>query len=313
MSTLAAEPSTRGQLETIHSFVEQRFPLYMSPNIASIRALYEAAKQGRWNPYVDVPWKQLSAAGLEPEVAEAARRTWSRRAWGEATGLSETPALLIRFCMETGREIEPKFFLTVRNTEEVWAIECFDRVAEAFGGRVLRPANPAYEATFNQHRHRRVVSAEQMLDAYVAVHCAFEDGLEFALAKAWREGADQPILAGMLDKMLAPKERHATFGWLYLEHRAALWSEADRAVIAAELVRHVNEVEMLGLHCPWLAPERAEAEARADAVTAAAGLGAASKDAEAGTVVDFVAGARTRLADLGVELPKFNSNHIGWF
>lgn len=311
--SLAAEPTGTGKLETIHSFVEQRFPLYMSPNIASIRALYEEAKQGRWNPYREVPWADLGPGEADAEVADAVRRTYSRRAWGEATGLTETPALLIRFCMETGREIEPKFFLTVRNTEEVWNIECFDRVAEAFGGRVLRPDNAAYEAAYNQHRHRRVVSAAQMLDAYVAVHCAFEDGLEYALTKSWHEAATHPIIAGMLEKMLAPKQRHGTFGWLYLEHRAPMWSEADKAVIAQELVRHVNEVEMMGLHCPWLAPELAEAEARADAITAEAGLGAATKEAETGVLVDFVADARTRLGEFGIELPKFNSNHVGWF
>ena len=64
--------------------------------------------------------------------------------WIEATGLTETPALLMRFCMEAGREIDPKFYLTVRNTEEAWHVECFDRVAEAFGGRMTerRPTVP---------------------------------------------------------------------------------------------------------------------------------------------------------------------------
>ncbi|MBJ3778502.1 hypothetical protein [Acuticoccus mangrovi] len=313
MSTLAADRPTQGELDTIYSFVEQRFPLYLSPKIASINDLYEAAKQGRWNPFQEVPWKALTADGLDPETAAAVRRTYSRRAWGEATGLTETPALLIRFCMETGREVDPKFFLTVRNTEEVWAIECFDRVAEAFGGRIERPENRAYEAAFNQHRHRQVVSASQLLDAYVAVHCAFEDGLEYGLTKAWREGAADPILAGMFDKILPGKERHGTFGWLYLEHRAPTWSEEDKAAITEQLVRHVNDVEMLGLHCPWLAPERAEAEARADAITAEAGLGAVSKEAESEVLVGFVADARQRFAELGIDLPRFNSNHIGWF
>jgi len=300
------------ELETVRTFVEQRFPLYMSPTIDSIWKLYDEAKQGRWNPQRDVDWDALSAEDYDEDVRRAARRTYSRRAWNEATGLTETPALLIRFCMETGREIDPKFFLTVRNTEEVWNIECFDRVAEIFGGRIDRPANPAYEAVFNQHRHRRIIDYSQTLDAYVAVHAAFEDGLEYVLSEAWRSEAENPVIAGMFDHIVRAKKRHGTFGWLYLEHRAPEWSEEDRTRIADELVTYINDIVLAGLQCPWLSPETAGAEAEADAVTAEAGLGAASKEAETGVLVDFFADARSRFEGLGIALPRINSNRLGW-
>lgn len=293
--------------------VEQRFPLCLSPQIAAIRSLYNEAKAARWNPVRDLAWADLRADGLAPELCDAVRRCWSRRAWVEATALTETPALLIRFCMETGRESDPKFFLAVRNTEEAWHIECFDRVAEIFGGRVERPDQPAYEAVFNQGLYRRALDADQMLDSHVAVHAAFEDGLELELCRGWRAATTHPVLAAMLDRVIAARQRHAAFGWLYLQARAARWSAAERAAIADAIVRHVQQVELAGYHCPWLAPEHAAAEVAADRLTAAAGLGGATPEAEAAILAAYVADARARLRELGVTLPRFETNRLRTF
>ena len=70
------------------------------------------------------------AQGLEPPRVDRVHRASPRR-----------PALLIRFCLEPGREADPKYFLTVRNTEEAWHVESFHRVAELCGGYLDRPAN----------------------------------------------------------------------------------------------------------------------------------------------------------------------------
>ena len=181
------------------------------------------------------------------------------------------------------------------------------------GGRIARPSTLAYEATFNRNLHRQVLDARQLLDSFVAVHAAFEDGLELQLCRLHRQCTANPAIAAMLDLVIADKERHASFGWLYLDARASAWSEAERAVIASELRRHVLQTEMAGYHCPWLAPEHAAAEAAADAVTAAAGLGAAPHDAEQDVFMAFVADARTRLSQLGVTVPIFETNRLPAF
>jgi hypothetical protein len=293
--------------------VERRFPLEMSVTLPEIRELYDNGKAGRWNPHRDIDWKALSPDSYDQPVREAARRTWSRLLWTEATALTETPALIVRFCMETGREIDPKFFLTVRNTEEAWHIECFDRIAEAFGGRIAAPADRAYEAVFNRGLYRRALDATQNLDSFVAVHAAFEDGLELELCRTWRANATNAAIIGVLDQVIADKERHAAFGWLYLASRAPRWSDAERRLIAAELTAHIQNTELKGYHCPWLAPEHASVEAQADAVTAAAGLGVAPRAAEEDTLVNYVSNARTRLAEFGVVLPRLETNRMRAF
>jgi len=293
--------------------IERRFPLEMNVTLPEIRELYDTGKAGRWNPHRDVEWKALDPSQYDEPVRLAARRTWSRRLWVEATGLTETPALLMRFCMETGREIDPKFYLTVRNTEEAWHVECFDRLAEAFGGRIAAPADRAYEATFNRNLHRRVMDAEQNLDSYVTSFAAFEDGLELELCRTWRAHTTHPTVVAVVDRIIADKERHAAFGWHYIASRAPYWSAKERTLIADELSAHLRETELKGYHCPWLAPEHAAVETEADALTASAGLGGAPRAAEEDTLVNYTANARAKLAEFGIILPMFESNRMRTF
>jgi hypothetical protein len=300
-------------LPPLRLLVEQRFPLEMNVTLPQIRELYDSGKAGRWNPHRDIDWGALAPDQYDDEIREAARRAWSRRIWVEATGLTETPALIVRLCMEVGREIDPKFFLTTRNTEEAWHVECFDRIAEAFGGRVVRPADRSYETVFNRNLHRRVLDAGQHLDSYIAAHAAFEDGLELELCRAWKRGATNAAIVAVLDHVIADKERHAAFGWLYLASRAPRWTADERRSIADEIVAHVSNIELKGYHCPWLAPEHALPEAEADAVIAAAGLGAAPRAAEEDVLVAYVGNARARLAELGVILPAFETTRMRAF
>jgi hypothetical protein len=215
--------------------------------------------------------------------------------------------------MEAGREIDPKFYLTVRNTEEAWHVECLDRIAEAFGGRIAAPADKVYEGAFNRNLHRRVMNAEQSLDSYVTCFAAFEDGLELELCRTWRDHATNPTIAAVLDRVIADKERHAAFGWLYVTSRAPQWTAQHRALVAEELTANIRETELKGYHCPWLAPEHAAAEAQADVLTASAGLGGAPRVAEEDTIVRYTGNARRRLAELGVTLPMFESNRMRTF
>lgn len=301
------------RLPPLRLLVEQRFPLQLTTTLPAIQALYAGGKAGRWNPHRSIDWSRLEPGQYGEAERAAARLTWSRRTWVEATGLTETPALLVRMCMETGREVDPKFFLTVRNTEEAWHVECFDRLAEAMGGRITRPSTREYETVFNRNLHRRVLDAGQLLDSFIAVHAAFEDGLELQLCRLHRQNCCNEAVSAMLDHVIAGKERHAAFGWLYLDVRAPRWSETERQTIAAELRQHILTTEMAGYHCPWLAPEHAATEAAADAATVGAGLGAATRDQEAEVFTAYVSDARLRLAQIGVVLPMFETNRLAAF
>jgi hypothetical protein len=284
--------------------VERRFPLHLEPSIGSIRDLYDEAKQARWDPDRDIPWASFDAARYTPEVLAAAALSWSRKAWTEYGGLPETPALIIRFCLEHERESDPKYFLTVRNTEEAWHLECCHRFAGLCGGFVEAPSSSAYAALFNQGLHREALDASRSLDAYVAAHICVQDGLDLELTQTSRDNARDPVARAILDRLVADKTRHAAFGWFYLETRATGWSEAERRTIAAEIGHVVRDVELKGFRCVWLSEAADIAEA--DRITASAGLGAATRADEEPALRRYFAEAAAQFGKLGVTLQPGN-------
>ena len=294
--------------------VERRFPLHLEPSISTIRGLYDRAKQARWDPERDILWASFDRSRYAPEVREAAALSWSRKAWTEYGGLPETPALIIRFCLEHERESDPKYFLTVRNTEEAWHLECCHRFAELCGGFVEEPTSRAYAALFNQGLHREALDASRSLDAYVAAHIGVQDGLDLELCRLHRDNATDPIARAILNRLVADKTRHAAFGWFYLETRAAQWSDTDRAAIAAELEQVIRDVELKGFRCVWLGDAAGDI-AEADRLTHAAGLGAATRDEEEPVLRRFLADAAAQFARLGIAIPlpvSFRDSPQGW-
>lgn len=293
-------PTFSGDIPT-----ERRFPLHLEPAIRSIRDLYDEAKQARWDPERDIPWARFDASRYSPEILAAARLSWSRKAWTEYGGLPETPALIIRFCLEHERESDPKYFLTVRNTEEAWHLECCHRFAELCGGFVAEPASAAYRALFERGLHRQALDAARSLDAHVAAQIGIGDGLDLELCRLHRDNARDPVAHAVLDRLARDKARHAAFGWFYLETRAATWRDTDRAAIAAEVEHVVRDVELKGLRCVWLGDAADVAEA--DRLTRDAGLGAATRDEEEPALRRFLAEATEQLGRLGVTVRPFEA------
>lgn len=298
-------------MQTTPILVERRFPLELKRSIISIRDLYESSKAGRWMPDKDIAWDRFDATASEA-ARDAARLVWSRRAWLEYTGLAETPALLIRFCLELDRESDPKYFLAVRNTEEAWHLECFHRYAKALGGYLNAPSDKRWEAVLNRTLYRDALDASQSLDGYVAVHCAIEDGIELALYKLYAGNAREPVAAQILAKAVADKERHASFGWLYLEERAARMDDAAKAAIVSQIDAWLKHVAFAGYQIPSLSTEIDTGEYDAAAMLAAeAGLGAATPVQEQQTFRQCIADARMRLAQLGFALPMVSHPVLG--
>ena len=111
--------------------VERRFPVRLGQTVESLHEAYDAEKAAHWNPVGDIPWADLQVEGLGQPERDAARVMWSRRLWAAYGYLSETPATLVRLCLELDRPISPKYFLTVRNTQEACHIDVMQRLADA--------------------------------------------------------------------------------------------------------------------------------------------------------------------------------------
>ena len=287
--------------------IERRFPLDLAHSITSIRDLYDTSKQERWDPGAHIDWHTFDPSVYDERSLAAARLSWSRRTWIEYTGLPETPALLIRFCLEVGREADPKYYLSVRNTEEAWHVEACHRFAECLGGYIAEPLVPAYAETFNQSFHRQALDADRSLDGYVAARCALADGLDLELWRGYLANAVDAVAQRILSLCVADKQRHAAFGWHYLESRAPAWTRDEIAVISEAVATYFETVERRGHHCAWLVPEDAAADVvEADRVTARAGLGALAPEDERDIVIRYLARTREKYASLGIPADRLS-------
>ena len=303
-SAQAVDPQVRrARRRRASPLVERRFPLHLEPSIHTIRSLYHDAKAAHWDPEKHVPWAKFDRTAYTPAQLRAAALSWSRRAWTEYGGLPETPAILIRFCLEHGGESDPKMFLTVRGSEEAWHTECCWRFAEVLGGYADRPADEGYARLFNQDFHREAFEPGISVDAYIAVHSAILDGVDLELNRGYLRHATDPVATAILKRLVKDKERHVAFGWVYLAERAASWDDAQRAEIALEIEQALEGLLFSGYVCAWLAPGNAARDVvAADAVTREAGLGAMSASEEAAVVSQFLVEARDHLARLGIQI-----------
>jgi hypothetical protein len=294
--------------------VEQRFPLDLDESDRVIRELYERAKADRWDPFRDFDWTAIRTLAASTELRTALRLAYSRRAWHEYTGLSDTPAVLIRFCLEPGREADPKYFLTVRNTEEAWHIECFHSIARVAGGEVAAPGDRTFEGVFNACRHRLALDATASLDAYVVTYCAIEDELELGLARASLARSVNEPIRSMWERIVTDRARHAQFGWAYAARRASQWDSAVRAQILDSIRHYIEDRVFAGYQCVSFAPVGvADDLIAAETILDDAGLGGVGAAAEARVLADCLDLARTRLGPLGISLPFFKHAARGTF
>lgn len=296
----------RARRRRAEPLVERRFPLHLEPHIQTIRGLYHQAKAAHWDPEKHIPWVKFDASAYTPAQLRAAALSWSRRAWTEYGGLPETPAILIRFCLEHGGESDPKMFLTVRGSEEAWHTECCWRFAGLVGGYSEKPVNAEYARLFNQDFHREAFEPGISVDAYIAVHSAILDGLDLELNRGFLRHATDPVAGAILKRLVQDKERHVAFGWVYLAERAGGWNEAERAEIGAEIDQALEGLLCSGAICAWLAPGGIAGDVvAADEITRKAGLGAMSAAEESAVVTQFLGEAREHLARLGVTIADF--------
>ena len=288
--------------------VERRFPVRLGQQVASLESAYREEKSASWNPVADIPWDLLGADRLGQQDRDAARLMWSRRLWAAYGYLSETPATLIRLCLELDRPISPKFFLTVRNTQEACHIDVMQRLAEAYGGFISKPATSAYAAALNMDLAQRVLHADTNIDAYILAHCAIKIGAEAALYKLFGSTVKNPAIATALDFIAGDKRRHAEFGWDFVMDRIAAWGADDRAAAAAEIGRVVNDIIHSGYLTPFFAASGvADEEKVAEAHAAAAGLGSADEARQRSVLAAYLRETKERLRGLSIELSELDA------
>jgi hypothetical protein len=317
MSELAAsggaERLLRAYQEQEKRFAERRFPLRFEPEIAAVRELYSQAKGFRWNPESDIAWSWLDPGAYPEPVRDSARLVWSRRAWGAYPGLGENTALLVRLCLESGAVgMDAKLFLSFRPAEEAKHLETCYLLAERLGGYVPDPGDPAVRRATNHPFAQAALDPDLPVEAFVAALGALDDQLDLNLDLSHLQHAKDEVVRQALRLIASDKQRHVLFAWSFLANRIPALDAVGRSAVAQAVRELLEHAILTGYRNTWLLPAGSgEPWVRAEAETAARGLGASTVGQERGVLRATVAQVRERLAVWGIDLPRVPHPELG--
>jgi len=302
--TATATELLRAYQRQEQEFVEHRFPLVFTPEVVTIRELYNQAKGLSWNPATDIDWARFDAAAYDDRVRAAARLTWSRRAWGTYPGLGESTALLIRLCLESGAHfMDAKLFLSLRPAEEAKHLETCFLLAERMGGYVTDPGDDLRRVT-NHPFAQMALDRDVPLAAFVAAVGALDDQLDLNLTLGHLQRARDAVVRQALRLIATDKQRHVLFVWALLGSLAPGLDDAARGVVAATVRDVLDHVILRGYRTTWLLPAGdRERWIDAETVTAERGLGASTVAQETSVLRATIMQVRERLATWGIAVP----------
>jgi hypothetical protein len=294
-------------------FVERRFPLEFAPEVPTIRELYSQSKGLHWNPETDIAWDRLGPSRYDAATREAASRTWSRRAWSVYPGLTESTALLIRFCLESGSlGMDAKLFLSFRPAEEAKHLEVCHVLAERFGGYQPDPGEPGLARVSNHPFAQAALDGEVPVEAYIAALGALDDQLDLNLYLSHLRQARDEVVRAALRLIAGDRARHVAFAWTFLGSRLPALDARGRAAVIAAVRDMLAEVILAGYRNTWLLPEKSrEPWLAAEEQTARQGLGASTAIQERAVLRATVAQVRERLKAWTLDLPRVEHPELG--
>jgi hypothetical protein len=294
-------------------FVERRFPLQFAPEVPVLRELYSQAKGFRWNPETDIPWDRFDAARHAGATREAARRTWSRRAWSVYPGLTESTALLIRFCLESGSlGMDAKLFLSFRPAEEAKHLEVCHMLAERLGGYEPDPGEPGLARASNHPFAQAALDADVPVEAYIAALGALDDQLDLNLSLSHLHGATDEVVRTALRLIAGDRARHVAFAWAFLGSRVPALDGRGRAAVIDAVRDVLANVILAGYRNTWLLAEKSRQPwLAAEAETARHGLGASTPAQERSVLRATIAQVRERFAAWTLALPRVDHPELG--
>jgi hypothetical protein len=294
-------------------FVERRFPLQFEPEVPAIRELYSQAKGFRWNPATDIPWDRFNAAAYPKAALEAARLTWSRRAWSVYPGLTESTALLVRMCLESGSiGMDSKLFLSFRPAEEAKHLETCHMLAERLGGYITHPDDAGFRKITNHPFAQAALDPELPVEAFIAALGALDDQLDLNLLLSHLQHTKDEVARTALRLIAGDRQRHVTFAWAFLGSRLPALDDRSRKSVVEAVRDMLTNVILAGYRNTWLlpAPSRS-AWLAAEEDTARAGLGASTAAQERSVLRATVTQVRERFAVWHLDVPPVSHPDLG--
>src|SRR5438552_752306 len=294
-------------------FVERRFPLEFAPEVPALRELYSQSKGLHWNPETDIAWDRLDPSRYDAATREAASLTWSRRAWSVYPGLTESTALLIRFCLESGSlGMDAKLFLSFRPAEEAKHLEVCHMLAERFGGYRTDPGEPGLARISNHPFAQAALDGDVPVEAYMAALGALDDQLDLNLHLSHLQHAKDEVVRAALRLIAGDRARHVAFAWAFLGSRVPGLDARGRTAVIDTVRDLLENVILSGYRNTWLLPEKSrEPWLAAEEETARQGLGASTVAQERSVLRATLAQLRERFATWKLDVPPVVHPELG--
>ncbi len=288
--------------------IEKRFPLSTQGHVPVLRDMWEKSKNMYWNPTKDIPYDKFDRAKYSTEQLDAARLCWSRRAWTEYTGIIESPAMLIRLCLDGQLPIHAKFCLAAKVMEEARHCEASFMLAETMGGYVVEP--PPGDAIMRMviagFRDRLAFNSAVSPQAGIAAWHIISEGIALDIFAGRYKKTTEPVTREVIRLIMQDEVRHVEVGWAFMEDQLPKLSKDEVEMVRRVLVDIIENVEMKGFHSLCLLTDSETSLMRkAEAIAAEAGLGFCKAEDEHLVFVRSLQDIRKRFAKLGVRLPEY--------
>src|SRR5438128_559015 len=308
-----ATPLLRAYQAQEKRFVARRFPLEFATEVRALRELYSQSKGLHWNPQTDIAWDRFDPSRYDKTTRQAASRTWSRRAWSVYPGLTESTALLIRFCLESGSlGMDAKLFLSFRPAEEAKHLEVCHMLAERLGGYEPDPGEPGLASASNHPFAQAALDSDVPVEAYIAALGALDDQLDLNLYLSHLHRATDEVVRTALRLIAGDRARHVAFAWAFLGSRVPALDRRGRAAVIDAVRDLLANVILAGYRNTWLLPEKSrEPWLAAEEETARHGLGASTVAQERSVLRATLAQVRERFAAWKLELPRVSHPELG--
>lgn len=297
---------------SILDFEEKRFPLNLKPELPEIRSLWDAANRSTWDPETAIPWDSFDPSQYSKKHLDAARLYWSRRAWTEYTGVAESPAVLLRLCLEPGREIDARLFWAMQTLEETRHCMASYIFAERLGGYFPEPPMQQPRSAHHRGIRDKVLNPNISFEAFVLAHVCIGETVAAKMFEMRYKTTSNPVAKELIRLILKDETRHIQFGWRYMAHRAKAATPEMIAEWERIAVDVVENSELKGFHCIWLVPNEQTAPLiEANNLTAEAGLGGSSPEVEMAALKESIAEIRNDMKPWGVTIPMFQHEILG--
>src|SRR2546427_1022987 len=239
---------------------------------------------------------------------------WSRRTWGEYGAISESPALLLRFCLER-RLPDVLFSFSMRTMEEGRHAQASWLMAERLGRYFPQPQTPPTAGAVGTHGVRRMAfDPETSLPGiFASLVCAAEEILIDVFKSTVHKATNQAVRR-LMELILRDEVRHIAFGWQCLDAWAPSFTPETVRNIEVAVTTMIEQVEFRGYRNLWLAIEGGSAtpaEIEADRISCEAGLGGSTPEDEMAIFPEFLTQVRKRMTPYGVQLKLFDHPRLG--